>query len=83
MTKVFNTHRRFIRLGTAGLLGLSTAFTLNSCKTNTQQAETSATTTSASANGIKGHQRTESELPTSYRKVDVGSSQKWLVTQIS
>ncbi|HYX18120.1 MAG TPA: hypothetical protein VE944_27895 [Nostoc sp.] len=53
MTRIFNTRRRFIQLGTANLLGLSTAFTLNSCKTNTQQAETSATTISASGSGIK------------------------------
>jgi sulfonate transport system substrate-binding protein len=55
MTRLFNTQRRrFIKLGTASLLGLSTSFALGSCNTNTQQAKISATTTSASANnGIK------------------------------
>ncbi|MDZ8056291.1 MAG: aliphatic sulfonate ABC transporter substrate-binding protein [Aulosira sp. ZfuVER01] len=53
MTKLFNTRRRFIKLGTAGLLGLSSSFALSSCNTNTQKAETSAATTNVSANAIK------------------------------
>ncbi|MFN6570289.1 sulfonate ABC transporter substrate-binding protein [Dendronalium sp. ChiSLP03b] len=54
MTKLFNTQRRrFIKLGIAGLLGLSTSFAISSCKTNTQQAKTSATTTNVAASGIK------------------------------
>ncbi|MBD2726250.1 aliphatic sulfonate ABC transporter substrate-binding protein [Nostoc sp. FACHB-892] len=54
MTRLFNTRRRFIKLSTAGLLGLSTSFALGSCNTNTQQAEISTSAINASAsNGIK------------------------------
>ncbi|RCJ32932.1 ABC transporter substrate-binding protein [Nostoc minutum NIES-26] len=49
MTRIFNTRRRFIQLGTAGLLGLSTALVISSCNSTTPQAEKSNTTTNVSA----------------------------------
>ncbi|MCG6136523.1 MAG: aliphatic sulfonate ABC transporter substrate-binding protein [Nostoc sp. LLA-1] len=54
MNKLFNTRRRFIKFGTAGLLGLSTSLALSSCNDNTQQAELTTATTAAStsASGI-------------------------------
>jgi sulfonate transport system substrate-binding protein len=49
MTRIFNARRRFIRLGTAGLLGLSTALVISSCNPTTPRAEKSNTTTNVSA----------------------------------
>ncbi|MBD2451391.1 aliphatic sulfonate ABC transporter substrate-binding protein [Nostoc sp. FACHB-152] len=54
MNSIFNTRRRFIRFGTAGLLGLSTAFVLSSCNPKNPTAATSNTATNVSAtSGIK------------------------------
>ncbi|WP_193196483.1 aliphatic sulfonate ABC transporter substrate-binding protein [Nostoc sp. MG11] len=49
MTRIFNTRRRFVRLGTAGLLGLSTALVISSCNPTTARVEKSNTTTNVSA----------------------------------
>lgn len=54
MNRLFNTRRRFIRFGTTGLLGLSTALVLNSCIPKTPQAKISNTAINVSAtSGIK------------------------------
>lgn len=53
MNRLFKTRRRFLQLGTASLLGLSTSFVLSNCDRNSQQAETSGTNVSASTSEIK------------------------------